>query len=219
MYRIGLLLCGCGELDGSDPAQAVAIWARAEQAGAELVACAPDRAQGDALHPLTGSALPARNALAESARLTRSACRPLAAVTAHHLDALVVPGGLGVLKTLSDAGVTGAAATLEPQTERLLRELRLARKPVAALGEAVVLVALAWRDRPLRLACGADDALSALVRSLGHQPCSTGPTELVADDTAGVVTGSPRMGLQLRPAVAAAEGVVERLLAWLRQPS
>ena len=215
MHRIGLLLAGCGELDGSDPAQVAAVWARVEAHGAELVACAPDIPQRDVFHPLSGAALPPRNALAESARLVRSACRPVSAVTAHHVDALVIPGGLGVVKTLCDAGVVGTSGAVEPQIARLLHDLRQAQRPMVALGEAVVLLALARPNDRLRLACGADPALSALVQHLGHAPQATGVSELVIEDDARVVSACPRMGLLVQPAMDAAEAAVNQLFRWL----
>jgi enhancing lycopene biosynthesis protein 2 len=215
MYRVGILLSGCGELDGSDPAQTVAAYMRIETAGAEVVAFAPDVQQRDSIHPLTGATLSApRQALAESARLARGACRPAAAVTALHVDALVVPGGLGVVKTLCDVAVSGADATLEPQVARVLAELQRERKPVAALGEAVLLIGLSRREQRLRLAC-TDPALALLLRELGHEPVAGGPAEKIVDANGRLVSAAVPFGLLASPAMAAATGAVDQLLEWL----
>ena len=55
-----------------------------------------------------------RNVLVESARIARGEIKDLKGVQAADLDALIIPGGYGAAKNLSDFAFKGTAATVHP---------------------------------------------------------------------------------------------------------
>src|SRR3954471_17569566 len=101
--RVGVLLCGCGRLDGSDVAEVMLTLLVIERAGALAICAAPDADQAGVVDHLTGaSADGTRNARAEAARIAGPEIVRLADLNVNAIDALIVPGGEGPIATLSD---------------------------------------------------------------------------------------------------------------------
>ena len=75
-----------------------------------------------------------RNMLVESARISHGGVVPLEAVQPEDLDALVIPGGLGFVKSVTTFGKDGAAFSHDAALGQLLTELHApeeaARVPV-----------------------------------------------------------------------------------------
>lgn len=82
-----------------------------------------------------------RSVLQESARISRGHIHDLATLKASGADALVVPGGFGVAKNLCTFGTEGAAMTVLPEMERVVREFHQAGRPMALCCIAPVLAA------------------------------------------------------------------------------
>ncbi|MGA1524417.1 MAG: isoprenoid biosynthesis glyoxalase ElbB, partial [Planctomycetota bacterium] len=108
--RVGVVLSGCGFLDGSEIHESVLTLLHLDRAGADAVCFAPDRDQLHVVDHRTGEPVPgsSRNVLAESARIARGKIADLATADAAQLDALVLPGGFGAAKNLSDFASAGA---------------------------------------------------------------------------------------------------------------
>ena len=108
MVKIGVVLAGCGYLDGSEVHEAVLTALYLEQEGATVVWCAPD-VQAEVVDHLTGKPVPGatRGVLAESARIARGDIVAVDRVRARDLDALVLPGGYGAAKNLCDFASRG----------------------------------------------------------------------------------------------------------------
>ena len=100
--RVGLLLSGCGAYDGSDPHETVLLMAALQEAGMETVPLALDRSQLHVVDHSSGleSQGESRNQFAEASRLVRGKLFPLAEISPKLLDALVIPGGQGAVKSL-----------------------------------------------------------------------------------------------------------------------
>ena len=61
--RVGVLLSGCGRLDGSDIAETMLVLLVIERAGAQAICFAPDADQAGVVNHLTGEGMEgARNA-------------------------------------------------------------------------------------------------------------------------------------------------------------
>lgn len=103
MKRIGIVLSGCGVNDGSEIQEAVLTLLAIDRAGADAVCFAPDKPQLQVLNHLSGEQTDERrNVLVEAARIARGQIQPLSAANADDLDGLIVPGGYGVAKNLSN---------------------------------------------------------------------------------------------------------------------
>src|SRR5215467_4636044 len=128
--KVGVLLSGCGFLDGSEIHEAVLTLLFLDRAGAEAVCMAPAGPQRHVVDHTTRKPADgqSRDVLVESARIARGRIRALAGVRAAELDAIVLPGGFGAAKNLSDFAVAGGNAKPHPEVARLLRELHAQRK-------------------------------------------------------------------------------------------
>ncbi|MDF3008692.1 MAG: elbB, partial [Enterobacter kobei] len=109
MKKVGIVLSGCGVNDGSEIHEAVLSLLAIARNGAEAVCFAPDKSQSDVVNHLTGEPMAeSRNVLIEAARIARGAIQPLSQASAETLDALIVPGGFGAAKNLSNFASQGA---------------------------------------------------------------------------------------------------------------
>ncbi|MDQ3812868.1 MAG: isoprenoid biosynthesis protein ElbB, partial [Armatimonadota bacterium] len=105
--KVGVLLAGCGVEDGSEVYESVLAILALERGGVSVQALAPDVEQSQVINHYTGAETRTgatladrRNVLPEAARIVRGKIISAAEVSAHDLDALVIPGGNGVVKTL-----------------------------------------------------------------------------------------------------------------------
>lgn len=171
MLRIGLLLTGAGATDGSDPLQVVAWRIAAAQRGHVLVACAPDVAQHDVVG-LRGVSDESRHALTESARLASGVVERVESLTPNDLDALVVPGGLGAVKTLCTAAVSEPVRVLDAPKELALG-LNARGGALVACDEAIVWLGWVFGEGGLDLATDGRPETTDDLERLGHRPRTT----------------------------------------------
>lgn len=91
--RVGLVLSGCGRLDGSDVAEAMLALLVIERAGALAICAAPDADMPAVIDHATGDRTRAtRNARVEAARMAGQSILPLAELGPDTVDALLIPG-------------------------------------------------------------------------------------------------------------------------------
>src|SRR5512133_932889 len=182
MKKIGVVLSGCGVRDGSEIHEAVCALLAIDQAGCEAVCMAPDVDFAVTDHLTMQETGEKRNILVESARIARGNIRDIKEVKAADLDAIIFPGGFGAAKNLCDFAVKGAAASVNPEVARLLKEMAAARKPIGAICISPVLIAtVLGREYETTLTIGNDADTAAEISKTGarHEACSV--TEFVVD--------------------------------------
>jgi enhancing lycopene biosynthesis protein 2 len=171
MVRVGVVLSGCGVMDGSEIHEAVLTLLAIDRAGAEAVCMAPNIPQREVFDHYAGRVAPGekRNALVESARIARGNIRDLATVRAADVDALILPGGYGAAKNLCDFAEKGAAATPHPQVARLVREVQSAGKPIGAICISPATIAAIFRGTAVRptLTIGNDEGTASKLVAMG----------------------------------------------------
>jgi enhancing lycopene biosynthesis protein 2 len=145
MRRVGVLLAGCGVYDGSDVQETVLLVLALRKRGLRVLPVAPDVEQKDVADHTTGNVVegaPERRVLEESARLTRGVVQKLGELSPDELDALVIPGGIGVVKNLClpGSGLFGDGP-LRPEVAAFLERLRERKVPVASIGLGDVVLA------------------------------------------------------------------------------
>jgi enhancing lycopene biosynthesis protein 2 len=115
-----------------------------------------------------------RNVLVESARIARGQIRDLAEVSADELDGLILPGGFGAAKNLSDFAVKGKEATVHRGVAGLLREMVDKGKPVGAICIAPATVTKALSDRKPEVTIGSDEGTATAIEGMGgrHRVCT-----------------------------------------------
>ena len=129
--NVAVVLSGCGVYDGTEVHEAAACLAALTRAGLEPVIYAPDKLQAHVIDHQSGSPMDQeRNVLNESARIARGPIEPLTQLKADSADALVVPGGFGAAKNLSDFGFKGAERQVDPEVQRILQDFHGAGKPI-----------------------------------------------------------------------------------------
>jgi enhancing lycopene biosynthesis protein 2 len=182
MAKIGVLLSGCGVMDGSEIHEATLTLYFLDKQGAEAVCIAPDKDQADVVDHLAGApAAETRNVLRESARIARGRVRAAAEVRAEELDGIVIPGGYGAAKNLCTFAAEGAACRVDPEVGRLLGELRSAGKPIGALCIAPALVAALFGSEGIELTIGTDAGTAAALEKMGARHRSAGAGDIVVD--------------------------------------
>ena len=136
--KIGVLLSGCGVFDGSEIHEAVLTLLFLDQAGAEIVCMAPDSGQMHVIdHTDQSVADQQRNVLVESARIARGNIVDLATVRADQIDGLILPGGFGAAKNLSDFAVKGPNASVKtPRKANCSRAMRISGGAPSAASSA-----------------------------------------------------------------------------------
>jgi len=174
MKKIGVVLSGCGVRDGSEIHEAVFALLAIDQAGCEAVCMAPDADFAVTDHLTMQETGEKRNILVESARIARGNIRDIKDVRAADLDAVVFPGGFGAAKNLCDFAVKGAAASVNPEVSRLLKEMAAAQKPIGVICIAPAMLAAALgKELAPTVTIGSDAGTAAEINQTGaiHQEC------------------------------------------------
>lgn len=200
--KVAVILSGCGVFDGAEVQEAVLTLLRLDQQGAQYQCFAPDRAQVDVVDHLTGLETgEQRNVLVESARVARGAVYALDELKVSEFDAVVVPGGFGVAKNLSDFAVHGAECSLQTDFEQAITGFHQAKKPIGLLCIAPVLSAKLF-GAGVRCTIGSEPATVQAVEAMGaqHEDCTV--DQVVIDERYKLVT-TPAYMLAEGPAEAA----------------
>ncbi len=189
MARVGVILSGCGYLDGAEIQEAVLTLLALDRAGAEVSCFAPDVAQHKVVNHLTGKEEgESRNVLVESARIARGRIADVAEANADDLDALILPGGFGAALNLCDFAIHGPDCTVDPGVERLIRAVHGAGKPIGAICIAPALIAKVLGDGGVEVTIGNDAGTAAALESMGARHCDCPVDAFVVDRKQKVVT-------------------------------
>lgn len=214
---VGVVLSGCGALDGTEIHEAFCSILALAKRGASIRYFAPQIQQCRLYnHYARTEETGNRDAFAESARFARGEITPLSEARADQLDAIMLPGGFGAARTLSDFSSQLEEGTVLPDLGRLLDAMFEARKPVAAICVATSLVAIALRNRGVRLAkiaMGDNPRFFGALQRMGHSPVLATATQVVFDSDHRLVTGPAFLAAGNLPDLEAGiDGVVEKLL-------
>nr|WP_314491177.1 isoprenoid biosynthesis glyoxalase ElbB [uncultured Pseudomonas sp.] len=171
--KVAVILSGCGVYDGAEIQESVITLLRLDQRGAQVQCFAPNVAQMHVIDHLTGEEMAeTRNVLVESARIARGEVKDLREAKVEDFDALIVPGGFGAAKNLSDFAVKGTECTVHPDVLHVAEAFAAANKPV---GLICISPALAAKIYGPGVVCtiGNDPGTSEAVVKMGgtHEEC------------------------------------------------
>jgi enhancing lycopene biosynthesis protein 2 len=179
MKKVALILSGCGVYDGSEIYETVLTMLSLENHSAVFQCFAPDIEQLHVINHLTGEVVEGerRNVLVEAARLARGEIKNLDQAKVDDFDAVIVPGGFGAAKNLSDFAVKGADMTVLPQVLDFLQGMHKASKPVGLICIAPTMAAAIFGDG-IKCTVGNDPDVSAAITAMGgaHQGCTVEET-------------------------------------------
>jgi len=208
MKKVGLLLSGCGFNDGSEIHESVISMLALDRAGVETVIMAPNIDQMHVVNHYTGQEMDEfRNVLVESSRIARGNIKDMAEVTGNDLDALIIPGGFGIAKNLSDYAMAGPDCSVNPDVYRLVSEIYLLKKPIGAICIAPVMMAKIFgeQDESAEMTIGSDELTSKDINTMGSKHIKCLVSEMIIDEDKKLVTTPAYMEAQ--SIKAAAEGI------------
>ncbi|MDN6180352.1 MAG: isoprenoid biosynthesis glyoxalase ElbB [Halomonas subglaciescola] len=180
--QVAIILTGCGALDGADTHETTLVLLRLEQKGIDYRFFAPDIPQHEVINHRTGEVAEGeeRNVLDESARLARGGISALASLDAHDFDAVILPGGEGVVKNVSDFSQAGASMQVIAALSEALSGFSQAAKPVGLLGIAPVLAPRLLGDG-ISVTVGRHHGVSGAISTMGGLHRSGEADDIVVD--------------------------------------
>lgn len=213
--RVGVVLSGCGFLDGAEIQEAVCTLLSLDRRGAQLVAMAPDVAQMHVVDhvksaPVEGQG---RRVLEEAARIVRGRIREMSQVSANDLDALILPGGYGVAKNLCSFATEGRNMRVVPAVERLARDVRAAGKPSGYICIAPVVAARLFGAEKVKVTIGDDRDTAAAIESWGARHVDCKVDEIAVDERLKIVsTPAYMLGPWIAPVATGIDKLVSAVL-------
>ena len=189
--KVGVLLSGSGVNDGSEIHESVLTMLFLDRSDAEIILMAPNIDQMHVINHYTGQEMDEfRNVLVESARIARGNIKDMAEISGDDLDALIIPGGFGVAKNLSDYAMSGPECSINPDVYRLISEMILLKKPIGAICIAPAMMAkiLAEQNQSATMTIGKDKTTAKDIEDMGssHKECLV--EEIVIDEVNNIVT-------------------------------
>ncbi|OMH39654.1 isoprenoid biosynthesis glyoxalase ElbB [Motiliproteus sp. MSK22-1] len=213
MKKIAVILSGCGVYDGSEIYESVLTLLSLERQGLAYQCMAPNIEQLHVINHLTGEVMPdrQRNVLVESARLARGEIKDLAEANPEEYAGLIIPGGFGAAKNLSDFAISGASCVVNPQVQDFTRAIHQAGKPVGLICIAPAMTPRIFGKDSL-CTIGNDEETAAAIESMGgkHQTCPvdnividhqrkiiTTPAYMLANSISDAATGIEKLVKQI----------------------
>lgn len=171
-FSAAVIFHGNGVYDGTETTEGVALLVGLSRVGASVQVFAPNRNQAHVVNHLTGEeCTTARNVMEESARIARGNCKDLKDLNIDDFDALLIPGGFGAAKNLSDFGFKGAEMIVEEDVADIIQKFHAAKKVIGLSCIAPILAAKVLGSENVKLTlggrgenfpyCGALDAASS----------------------------------------------------------
>lgn len=186
--NVAVILSGCGVYDGAEIHESVLTLLRLDQRGARVQCFAPNIDQLHVIDHYRGEEMDGtRNVLVESARIARGNVKDVREAKVEDFDALILPGGFGVAKNLSDFAVSGANCTVQPDVLAFTQAFARSGKPIGLMCIAPALAAKIFGEG-VQCTIGNDADTAAALGKMGaqHQECSV--EDIVIDPRHKLVT-------------------------------
>ncbi|EGR0024861.1 isoprenoid biosynthesis glyoxalase ElbB [Vibrio alginolyticus] len=212
MKKVAVILSGSGVYDGSEIHEAVLALYAIEKAGATWHCFAPNIDQLHVINHLTGDEMDeTRNVLIESARIARGNVDDVAKLNVDEYDALLLPGGFGAAKNLTDFAVSGAECSINTHVAQACRAFANAKKPAGYLCISPVIIPMIY-EQGVKGTVGNDEAVSIAFNQMGgeHTTC---PVEDIVFDEKHLVLSTP--AYMLAENISQAASGIEKLVSKL----
>lgn len=214
--KIAVVLSGCGVMDGSEIHEAVTAMLAIEQQGGTYHCFAPEGDQAAAVNHLTRQPMPEkRRMLVESARIARGNISSLKSFKAQDYDAVLFPGGMGAVLNLCNFAEKGPACDVNPDVERVIKEMHAAKKPIAALCIAPVLIARVLKG--VTVTIGNDPETAMAIKSMGGEHSICSQAQVCIDKTNKIIsTPCYMLDKSLKDVAASTSNAVKDLMEMLK---
>jgi enhancing lycopene biosynthesis protein 2 len=211
--KIAVILSGCGVYDGAEIHESVLTLLRLDQRGAVVQCFAPNVTQLHVVDHYSGDEMDeTRNVLVESARIARGQIKDVKELHVGDFDAVILPGGFGVAKNLSDFVVSGANCNVQADVLSATQAFVKAGKPVGLMCIAPALAAKIFGAGVICTIGKDHDTAAALVQmGAEHHECEV--SDIVEDAQHKLVTTPAYMLAQsISEAAAGINKLVDRVL-------
>ena len=189
MKKIGVLLSGCGNMDGSEIHESVLTLLYLNQAGAEAICMAPEMTQTETVnHPDGLATREKRQVLAEAGRIARGNIQPITDVNVEDLDGLIIPGGAGPVKNFSNYAINGPDFEVRNDVTMLIRAFYTAGKPIGAICIAPVIMAKALCAHQPLVTVGNNTETIGHLNAFGASHQETPVDDICIDETNKLIT-------------------------------
>ncbi len=220
MNKIAVMLSGCGVYDGSEIYETVLTLLHLSKAGVEYQCLAPNIDQLHVINHATGEVTDnsVRNVFEEAARLARGDIIDLADAKPEEYAALIISGGFGAAKNLSNFALKGAEADVDPLVASFTKAIHAADKPVGLICIAPALTPLLV-GKGITCTVGNDADVASAIEQMGgkHKQCAV--DDIVIDEVHNVVTTPAYMlAGSIAEADAGISKLVQAILEMLSQP-
>ncbi len=185
MSKFAVILAGSGVYDGAEIHESVLSLLSIKNQGGTYEVFAPNIDQHHVVNHLTGNeTTEKRNVLVESARIARGNIKDLKEFRVQDFDALLLPGGFGAAKNLSNFASKGADCDVNPNVENAIKAMHTAGKPIGAMCISPVILSKVLDDATVTI--GQDQETATGVESMGGTHIAAGHGEVVVDDNNNV---------------------------------
>lgn len=187
MKKIAIILSGAGVYDGAEIHEATMTMYAIAKNGASYEIFAPDINQHHVINHITGKEMnETRNVLVESARIARGNIKNLAEFDANGFDGLILPGGFGVAKNLSDFAFKGADCQVNTLVEDAVKKMAEQSKPIGALCISPAIIVKILENAEVTI--GTDKETAQAIENMGGKHTETTHGEVVIDEKYNLYT-------------------------------
>jgi enhancing lycopene biosynthesis protein 2 len=189
-HNIAVILSGCGYLDGAEIRESVLSLLALDRQGARVKMFAPDEFQFHTVDHLNSDTIQdgQRNTMIEAARIARGNIQPLDELQPEQFEALILPGGYGVAKNLSNLAFEGASAKLHPKFAEVLESFYQAKKPIGAICISPAVICLGLGKYGIEVTIGEDPGTAQVIESLGGKHINCKVDEIHTDQQHRIVS-------------------------------
>ena len=213
MPKVGVILSGCGKLDGSEIHEAVLTLLYLNQAGVKTVCMAPDMDVPVYDHITSQATKEKRNVLVESARIARGDIVNISKIDPSDLDALILPGGFGAAINLSDFALKGANATVHPEVQRIIEQINKQNKPIGAICIAPATLAKALSSKKPEVTIGNDISTASNIEGAGGKHINCSVDDVIIDKKNNLVsTPAYMLGPEIKDIAKGIEKLVKEVI-------
>ncbi|WP_333003853.1 isoprenoid biosynthesis glyoxalase ElbB [Vibrio coralliilyticus] len=213
MKKIAVILSGSGVFDGAEIHESVLALHAIEKQGASWHCFAPNIEQLHVINHITGEEMAeTRNVLTEAARIARGNIEDVAKLNAEEFDALLLPGGFGAAKNLTDFAVNGAECSINTHVASACRAFAQARKPAGYLCIAPAIIPMIY-DSGVKGTIGNDEATASAFNALGGEHITCEVDDIVFDEEHKVLsTPAYMLAGNISQAASGIEKLVSKLI-------
>jgi len=137
-----VLLSGCGVYDGTEIHESVLALLALSQNNLDFICTAPNINQYHVINHINGKEInEERNVFVESARIARGDIISLSELNKNNISSLVIPGGFGAAKNLSNWAFEGPNGCVLEEVKDLILHCIENKKPIVALCISPTLIA------------------------------------------------------------------------------